>query len=384
MVLEAGQPYFLRVQFAKNVSSSVESAFAVTWAAVTPGGPPPASTAFVPIPQTALLAPSPDHPQMMRFAAQRKAASGWGAWHRPSALAATLLPEGATLTVGLCQVSVDACMDPTAVFTPEQDRGQEEPKSDAVSRPGVYAWDRSYWQLYLTWHGLNVSLEWSGTNANQLGGDQDVSVVATVVDGNASDFTLLLTGSFVFERGGDVETSDTTVSLNPGGSLRRVAVAAFSGHGGASPLQRHAGEPTGSVRVSLMGSAAASTNLRQFGAIVAAVNAARSAAVFRVGQQSLAPGLQRAGTAMQSCLMWNVIYDPMETAPFVQVSRSFTFQPCEETPRYLCTRTARTNHTIPLQHTHTRQHTYAIHRPTPPLPANIHSARIPLTTLDSR
>jgi hypothetical protein len=65
---------------------------------------------------------------------QRDAGSGWGAWYRETALATTLLPEGATVTVGLCQLSTNDCMDPTAQFTPEQDRGQEEPRSEGTRR----------------------------------------------------------------------------------------------------------------------------------------------------------------------------------------------------------------------------------------------------------
>jgi len=67
----------------------------------------------------------------------------------------------------------------------------------------LHAWDRSYWQLYLGWRGLNVSLEWTATNAGQgHDADQQLSLLATVVGGNASDFSLVLTGSFVFSRGG--------------------------------------------------------------------------------------------------------------------------------------------------------------------------------------
>ena len=39
--------------------------------------------------------------------------------------------------------------------------------------------------------------------------------------------------------------------------------------------------------------------------------------------------LEVAGTAMQSCLMWNIIYHPTQAGPFVQVSRSFTQHPYE-------------------------------------------------------
>ena len=49
----------------------------------------------------------------------------------------------------------------------------------------------------------------------------------------------------------------------------------------------------------------------------------------RTVHANVSPLQQEVALAMQSCLMWNVIFDPMETALFVQVSRSFTMQPYE-------------------------------------------------------
>ena len=46
--------------------------------------------------------------------------------YRDNALAATLLPEGSTVTVGMCRLSTGQCLDPLAQFTPEQGRGEEE------------------------------------------------------------------------------------------------------------------------------------------------------------------------------------------------------------------------------------------------------------------
>lgn len=67
--------------------------------------------------------------QQTRLAMQRQLAFGWGTWYRDNALAATLLPEGTTLKVGICQFSTGQCLEPLAQFTPEQDRGEEESPS---------------------------------------------------------------------------------------------------------------------------------------------------------------------------------------------------------------------------------------------------------------
>jgi hypothetical protein len=233
----------------------------------------------------------------------------------------------------------------------------------------VHAWDRSYWQLYLTWRGLNVSVEWAGSNAGAgASAHQELSLIITVVSGNATDFDLLVTGSFEFDLGGSVtsstptttsslssssspshatasaahtDTTKTTVpstlTLLPAGKLRNVTLSVFdSPSTSTTPLRMFThgdsvGGANASVRVSLArGSAAASTILSSIDAIRSAVADARtSATAFAVGGRVVPLGMREAGTAMQSCLMWNVIYDPSQTAPFVTVSRSFTFHPCE-------------------------------------------------------
>ncbi len=67
------------------------------------------------------------------------------------------------------------------------------------------------------------------------------------------------------------------------------------------------------------GRVAASTHLTSADDVVAAVAAAAAAAASGVLTSSAAtPRQQLVATAMQSCLMWNAIYDPLETAPFVQ------------------------------------------------------------------
>jgi len=245
---------------------------------------------------------------------------------------------------------------------PEQGRGPEEPSSDAVSRPGLHAWDRSYWQLYLGWRGLNVSLEWTATNAGQgHDADQQLSLLATVVGGNASDFSLVLTGSFVFSRGGVAAAVpfNDRARANPNNfqprtsairslrlaspGLRNITVLPLFGEGGkafaqddygtaAATHSASAGVATTAIaNVTLAfghdGITAASTSLLTVDAVQAAVASARRLAVIRL--PGATPALLQAATAMQSCLMWNGIYDPVEAAPFVQVSRSFAAQPFE-------------------------------------------------------
>ena len=143
MQLKAGEPHFIRVHFYHNESSADASTMQLDWKLAG------SSDGAVPVPSSALSAHVPAA-QLSRLALQTKIATGWGTWWRPNVLAVTLLPEAATLTLGLCQLSSGDCMDPLALFVTEQEaphKGPEQPKTayGSVSRPGLHAWDRSYW-----------------------------------------------------------------------------------------------------------------------------------------------------------------------------------------------------------------------------------------------
>ena len=93
-------------------------------------------------------------------------------------------------TIVLLREIVCACR--CGEFTPEQGHGPEEPctgRGDCpwgvTSTAGPMAWDRSYWQLTLSYESaLNISLEWFG-GASGLGHDagQSLSLLATVAAG---------------------------------------------------------------------------------------------------------------------------------------------------------------------------------------------------------
>ena len=254
--LQAGEPHFLRLQFFHNESSIGDASVSLLWSTTKDAAP-------TPVPASALTSPPQQFAtQLNRTRMQRLLATGWGSWYRPSALAATLLPEGGTLTAGLCRLSTSMCMDPAAPFTPEQQRGPEvffvylacdevfvvivynvirigcgesyliyknqEPKSVATSRPGLHT--PNYWQLYLSFHGttqepspslLNVSLEWAGTGAGQGSeAEQDLTILATVVSGNSSDFVLTLSGFFAYNRAGNI-------SLSQDGVFSQIKMSAY-------------------------------------------------------------------------------------------------------------------------------------------------------------
>ena len=71
------------------------------------GGPitPPV---FTPI-DSAILTPTLDPSETTRVALQQNLTNGWGTWAN-SVLDLVLMPEGARLTVGLCQISSGKCI----------------------------------------------------------------------------------------------------------------------------------------------------------------------------------------------------------------------------------------------------------------------------------
>ena len=351
MLLSAGEPHFLRVHFYHNESSVDPASLALLWG--VDGAAP------VAVPASALAAAAAPE-QLARLAMQAELATGWGTWWRPNALAATLLPEGATATAGLCELASGKCMDPDTAFTPEEGRGPEEPCdgnrcSEGTARPGLHAWDRSYWQLFLSFRGLNVSLEWVGTGAGAGPEEhQTLGLLATVVSGNASGFALALTADFKYNRVGSV----APCSGDGGGclelaahGLRTTAVRALTPAVWAQSSTNMAAiaatntATNGTLRLALgSGHAGVTTEsaatVGTLAALQVAVARARTLAAFTLATPSAGEAavegaaaskvdLEDGGTAMQAGAMWNVLWHPTQAGPFISVSRSFTINPYE-------------------------------------------------------
>eukprot|EP01052_Picozoa_sp_SAG31_P043875 SAG31_NODE_7457_length_1684_cov_2.406309_1_plen_213_part_10 len=97
IVLEAGTThrYFIRVHIYRNTSTVAPATFELMWQIN--------QSSAVPVPPSALYANELPQAQEIRDNMQRQLATGWATWWRPSTLAVTVLPEAATLTVGLCE-----------------------------------------------------------------------------------------------------------------------------------------------------------------------------------------------------------------------------------------------------------------------------------------
>ena len=281
-------------------------------------------------------------------------------------------------------------MDPDTAFTPEEGRGPEEPCdgnrcSEGTALPGLHAWDRSYWQLFLSFRGLNVSLEWVGTGAGAGPEEhQTLGLLATVVSGNASGFALALTADFKYNRVGSVAPCRAALATTgdggsgDGGSGDGGGGDGGSGDGGSGDsggcleLAAHGLRTTavraltpavrahsstikaaiaatntatnGTLRLALGGGHAGVTTesaatVGTLAALQVAVARARTLAAFTLaapsaGEAAVAGAaakvdLEDGGTAMQAGAMWNVLWHPTQAGPFISVSRSFTINPYE-------------------------------------------------------
>ena len=367
MRLAAGDPHFLRVQLYHNETTASNASLLVKWSHYN-------STSLPEPISPAALSATISQAQQTRLGLQRNLARGWGTWWRPSALAATLLPEATTLTAGLC--ADGACTDPCATFTPENGHGPEEPcaggRCNLWSVPGIVAWDRSYWQLNVSLHrsigqDLNVSLEWFGTGSSarmhdplRAGEEEDeLSLLATVTGGDAAGTALTVAADFKFDRAGAVMTSDGSSELRLVAYGLRTVVARpvtppASSHSSTSPCNTtmlslplssgfavsptpaapknarlHAHGTAHLLRCNGVGCAQAMTTasgqLPSLSELRSRAAAARARAAFSLQAPTKEPlatdpsvdtdsvskeSLREGGEAMKAGLMWNVVRRP--------------------------------------------------------------------------
>jgi hypothetical protein len=185
-----------------NVNASAPTKISVRWAQIAhpmaKGSAPPTS----PI-GGAVLAPKLPAAEVQRRSLQDGLKRGWSTWAY-NMLGVVRLPESSTLTTALCQVSSQKCLVQTHIED-----------SHAQIRVGVFATDASYWQFYLGYEGINVSMSYSG-------GTKPLNFVAEPVNcasANCSDFALLLLPRFAWFRRGDVtvDTQSGSISFAPMG-----------------------------------------------------------------------------------------------------------------------------------------------------------------------
>ena len=136
---------------------------------------------FAPI-EPRLLSTTLAPAEQTRVTLQQNLTNGWGTWAN-SVLDLVLMPEGARITVGLCQISSGKCITST------------RPSDTDTMRVAEHAYDKSFVRMFLTFQQANVSVEFSsGTgdqasdlelaltplNCDDSSGGRDLSVVGGV------------------------------------------------------------------------------------------------------------------------------------------------------------------------------------------------------------
>ena len=259
---------------------------------------------------SAALSPTLSAEEQQRDTLQSSLASGWGAWYDMSFTKLVRLPEGSTLSLMLCEPTSNStapkCATETRTDWPSAD------SKDVQLRPGAHAYDRSYAQLYAATPTCNVSIAFGG-------GDQ-LLVEVEVVSG-CNHTQLVLVGGTAWYRMHAIATTTSSITMAPYG--------------------------TGGLKTSLLHATTAARNCGLLPATIAAqphlcmplkigttigvaseapLSAAEISARLQTAwlaeqeRYSKFGDLAEAKMGVQAGVMWNVVYNPLETviAPVIR------------------------------------------------------------------
>lgn len=252
-----------------------------------------------PVPTSALL-PTLPAVEVRRRALQDGLKNGWNVWSY-NMLSAVRLPQSCGITTAICQLSSGKCLENTHIEDPA-----------ASIRVGPFATDLSYWQFYLGFAGINVSI-------SVLGGEGPLSILADPVNcegdtrANCSDYALVVSARFYWYRNGtvDVDEDKGAIAMNAFGlDGLRVQTTAPGQH---VPLpediaaQPHVAVTFDKGAIGIQEAAAPSLP-----AIESAVAKAKAAELARYAKYG---SLAEVKEAVQAATMWNYIYTPAGWSP---------------------------------------------------------------------
>jgi len=221
------------------------------------------------------------------------------------------------MTTGICQISTQKCLTEAHIES-----------TNCQIRVGSFATDQSYWQYYLGFEGVNVSV-------SVLGGNSSLQILAEPLgcanqhdpsNGvNCSDFALVVLPRYMWFRAGHVDvSSDGTFELTAMG-LPTTTVKATAAATQQLSLPHsitsapHAAFSLGAGAVGLVETAFEAPTVAAVSQDVEAAKKAELARYAKFGD------LADVKEAIQAATMWNYIYSPAEYGPFLPVSRSWNF-----------------------------------------------------------
>jgi mannosylglycerate hydrolase MGH1-like protein len=139
-----------------TIAGAVDFGLALTQVASAQQSPTAAQPSIAPQPDP-VAAESPEYQQ-----AQARLAQGWNTWDVHSVATQVLLPDGLAIHISLEHNSTEW----HEAFLPDALIGRQGQGVEQVV-PGPHAWDGSYTDLRLSWHGHNVRLQ-SAHEGNDL------------------------------------------------------------------------------------------------------------------------------------------------------------------------------------------------------------------------
>lgn len=247
---------------------------------------------------------------------QQRAKQGWNVWSY-NMLGVVKLPESCDITTALCRLSTGDCLTSTHIEDVH-----------ASIRVGMFATDLSYWQFYLGYNGINVSMSYSGGDSLSLLAEP--LNCGGVID--CSDYVLVLLPSFKWERVGNVSVAgdNSSVTLQPLGQQAVTLQMTRPGSDVVLPAKVPTDSPLivlplDQGAVGLQDAAGAPPTASSIRNVIEAARAKEVAriAVFTNDEEGGDRYTTKEG--LQAATMWNYIYTPAEYGPILPVSRSWDF-----------------------------------------------------------
>jgi hypothetical protein len=230
---------------------------------------------------------------------KQRLASGWNTWNTRSVLSHVLLPEGFALNLGVKEYHRGQHKREFLI-------GQRNPADEQV-RPGPRTYDGRYTALDVRWQGIAFDVE-SATEGDDL---------VLLVTPRESPFRrpplLMVEGGILWNRPGFVERRGPTLHAEANG--REIDVWTT-----VSPVEDpYSWSISPYLALPLAGpiglSAGRARSLEEIRAIVARGKTERAAASTRFGE------LAEVYDAVQTCMAWDTVYDPLKERVISPVSR---------------------------------------------------------------
>lgn len=265
-----------------------------------------------------LLGPKLPANEVRRRALQDELKQGWSTWSY-NMLGVVSLPDASTLTTAICQISSQDCLLATKIED-----------THAQIRVGVFATDASYWQFYVGFKDLNVSLSYSGGTGMLHAVAEPINCGNVSV--NCSDYALVVLPRFAWSRAGDVDINleDASITMSPMGLPERVIrMTAPHAQDVQVPLPSSVTSYphmtatfSHGIKIGLLETTKSAGPPPEVQAIVAVIEKAREKEYSSYSKYGKYADVKEA---VQAATMWNYIYTPSEYGPFLPVSRAWDF-----------------------------------------------------------